>query len=180
VGSTAAAAASSYLPSTISKFLRRLSSDTTLQDEASKPSSLQHSATFPSSTADEMSVYTPKRTASPFAPPPLYPLTLKGYRDSTTESARLLTRAIAEEIRLLVPPRLQLVEDWHLVYSLEQNGVSLGTMYKKCSEFRGLRNGYVLVVKDGEGGVCFNLFMFYGSFSACATYPCQRPWLILM
>lgn len=64
-----------------------------------------------------------------------------------------MSKGVAEEIRLLVPPRLQLVDEWRLVYSLEQDGVSLGTMYKKCEELRGRRNGYVLVVKDGDGGV---------------------------
>jgi len=86
-------------------------------------------------------------------------VTLKGYKDSTPETARLLSRALAEEIRLLVPPRLQLCEEWRLVYSLEEHGVSLGTLYKKCEDLRGLRNGFVLVVRDGEGGVCFG-FLF--------------------
>jgi hypothetical protein len=95
----------------------------------------------------------PHRAASPFQPPPLYPLILTGYHENTAPSARLLSKGIAEEIRLLVPPRLQLCEEWGLVYSLEQDGVSLGTMYKKCEELRGRRNGYVLVVKDGDGGV---------------------------
>jgi hypothetical protein len=98
-------------------------------------------------------IYTPRRTASPFQPPPLYPLSLKGYKENTGESGRLLTKAIAEEIRLLVPPRLQLCEDWNLVYSLEQDGSSLGTLYAKGEELRGVRNGFVLVVRDGDGGV---------------------------
>lgn len=99
-------------------------------------------------------VYTPpKRTASPFQPPPLTPLSLMGYKSNTSESARLLTKALAEEIRLLVPARLQLVENWSLAYSLEQDGVSLATMYKKCDDYYGRRGGYVLVVRDGEGGV---------------------------
>lgn len=99
-------------------------------------------------------IYTPPhRTASPFQPPPLYPVILTGYNESTPETARLLSRALAEEIRLLVPPRLQLCEDWRLVYSLEEHGVSLGTLYKRCEDLRGLRNGYVLVVRDGEGGL---------------------------
>lgn len=71
----------------------------------------------------------------------------------------MLTRALAEEIRLLVPARLQLVEQWNLVYSLEEDGVSLGTLYKKCEDRRGLRNGYVLIVRDGEGGVCLFSFL---------------------
>ncbi|CAD6443133.1 b1ef07ff-31fb-4e32-a1d2-eda6251cfc14 [Sclerotinia trifoliorum] len=110
-------------------------------------------------------VYTPPhRTASPFQPPPLYPVTLRGWRENTDPSAQLLSRALAEEIRLLVPPRLQLCEEWNLVYSLEQDGVSLGTLYKKCDELRGLRNGFVLVVRDGEGGL-------FGAYLTEAPHP---------
>lgn len=95
----------------------------------------------------------PLRNASPFQPPPLYPITLRGVSSGSAGAAQMLTRALAEEIRLLVPPRLQLCEEWRLVYSLEQDGVSLGTLYKKCEELVGARMGFVLVVKDGEGGV---------------------------
>ncbi|KAG9233073.1 hypothetical protein BJ875DRAFT_465128 [Amylocarpus encephaloides] len=110
-------------------------------------------------------VYTPPyRAASPFQPPPLYPVSLKGYKESTAESARLLSRALAEEIRLLVPPRLQLAEEWKLVYCLEEDGVSLGTMYKKCDELRGLRNGFVLVVRDAGGGL-------FGAYLTEAPHP---------
>lgn len=95
--------------------------------------------------------------ASPFRPPPLEPLTLHGYRDNTPSSARLLTSAIAEEIRTMVPERLRIVDDWHLVYSLEQDGASLSTLYQKCRHYEGLRVGFVLVVKDQEGGVSLHL-----------------------
>ena len=61
------------------------------------------------------------------------------------ESGKLLNRALAEEIRLLVPPRLQLVDEWSLMYSLEQNGVSLATLYKNADDYRGKRGGFVLV-----------------------------------
>lgn len=121
------------------------------------------SPTYPPITGNGFTngVYTPPhRTASPFQPPPLYPVSLKGYQSTTASSAQLLSRSLAEEIRLLVPPRLQLCEEWNLVYSLEQNGVSLGTLYKKCDDLRGLRNGFVLVVKDGDGGVRFSLPIF--------------------
>lgn len=110
-------------------------------------------------------VYTPPyRAASPFQPPPLYPVNLKGYQSGTSSSAQLLGKALAEEIRLLVPARLQLCEEWNLVYSLEQDGVSLGTLYKKCDDLRGLRNGFVLVVKDGEGGL-------FGAYLTEAPHP---------
>jgi hypothetical protein len=99
----------------------------------------------------------PRRTISPFQPPPLTPLKLTGWGSSTKENSRLLTRALAEEIRLLIPARLQLVEEWQLIYSLEQDGVSLSTLYEKCEDYRGKRGGYVLVIRDGLGGVCLPL-----------------------
>jgi hypothetical protein len=162
---------SSYFPATISHavtgFLRRLSTDQHLEKGDSAP---KQSTTFPATSSSSSNgmdgVYTPPyRDASPFQPPPLYPLTLQGYSASTAPSARLLSRTVAEEIRLLVPPRLQLCDEWNLVYSLEQDGVSLGTLYKKCEGLRGLRNGFVLVVRDGEGGVCLNhLPIYLGGF----------------
>ena len=98
-------------------------------------------------------LYTPpRRTASPFQPPPLTPLSLRGF-DSRTFTP-ILSRTLAEEIRLLLPPRLQLVESWVLAYSLEQDGVSLGTLYHKCaSPNLPLQSSFVLVVRDAAGGV---------------------------
>lgn len=162
--STPTPSSSSYISSSLSNavtgFLRRLSTDPYPEKGNSHP---KHSSTFPATSSSSSSgmdgVYPPPyRTASPFQPPPLYPLSLKGYLDSTSASAQLLSRAIAEEIRLLVPPRLQLCEEWNLVYSLEQDGVSLGTLYKKCEDWRGLRNGFVLVVRDG-GGALFGAYL---------------------
>lgn len=70
------------------------------------------------------------------------------------DKGKLLSTALAEEIRLLVPPRIQLVDEWSLAYSLEQNGVSLATLYKKSEDYLGKRGGFVLVVRDSGGGVC--------------------------
>lgn len=159
---TYTAPTASYLPTTVSHavsgLLRRFTSDTSTITTSNPQIISQRGGGQENSNPRNNGidgVYTPpRRPISPFQPPPLYPLSLKGYSKSTAESAQLLSTAIAEEIRLLVPPRLQLCEDWNLVYSLEQDGVSLGTLYKKCDEYRGLRNGYVLVVRDGEGSVC--------------------------
>jgi len=150
----------------MSGLFRRFTSDPVHQPHEA---SSDRSSSFPASNGPQKSgidsVYTPPyRTASPFQPPPLYPITLSGYSENTAQSAQLLSRALAEEIRLLVPPRLQLYEDWNLIYSLEQDGVSLGTLYKKCDDLRGLRNGFVLVVRDGEG----NLF---GAYLTEAPHP---------
>ncbi|KAH0542096.1 hypothetical protein FGG08_003476 [Glutinoglossum americanum] len=176
---TRSSSSSSYLPSSfssaVSNFLRRLSTEPaipaahsmpTLDDEAEQSHHRlagHHAATMPSfhKLSDDgiSGVYTPpRRHASPFQPPPLSSLVLKGYKSDTPASAQLLSRALAEEIRLLIPARLQLVEDWDLAYSLEQDGISLATLYKKCEHLSGGKEGFVLVVRDGSGGV-FGAFL---------------------
>jgi hypothetical protein len=141
--------------------MRRLSAET----EPSYPSSyssFNHPPTSHPGDSDKTNngidgVYTPpqmNRIASPMMrPPPLEPLSLRGFRDDTPDDARLLTTAIAEEIRIMVPARLSLVDEWALIYSLDQDGASLATLYEKCAEYEGRRVGFVLVVKDCEGGV---------------------------
>ncbi|OAL54820.1 oxidation resistance protein 1 [Pyrenochaeta sp. DS3sAY3a] len=139
----------------------------TQSQQRSTASSLTQSfASLVSSTTSDMnSVFQPPhRTESPFQPPPLTPLTLKGWRVGMREKGKLLSKALAEEIRLLVPPRLQLVDEWSLAYSLEQNGVSLGTLYQKSDDYRGKRGGFVLVVRDGGGGV-------FGAYLSDAPHP---------
>ena len=117
-----------------------------------KPPSLRSQSSH-SLAANDMpnGVYTPPhRTASPFQPPPLTPLVLSGATSST-----ILSKAVAEEIRLLIPPRLQLADRWSLAYNLEDDGVSLATLFKKCSSPiipRG--SSFVLVVQDAIGAVC--------------------------
>lgn len=117
--------------------------------------SRQQSSTPPRSMPNGL--YTqPHRTASPFQPPPLSPLSLAGFDPATSPSAQILSRALAEEIRLLVPPRLQLADTWSLVYSLEQDGVSLATLYNKCaSADLPKSSSFVLVIRDAAGGVRF-------------------------
>ncbi|ODV78432.1 TLD-domain-containing protein [Suhomyces tanzawaensis NRRL Y-17324] len=63
--------------------------------------------------------------------PPLSPLELSGYRPSTKH--RLLDSELADNIRNLLPARLQLFDEWELVYSLEQHGISLKTLYRNCN-----------------------------------------------
>ena len=117
-------------------------------------------------------VYTPpRRTASPFQPPPLTPLTLNPGK--TSSFSIILTRALAEEIRLLVPPRLQLCESWSLVYSLEEDGVSLTTLYQKCgapSIPKG--SSFVLVIKDAAGSV--RLLQYYPNIHCFFNPPTQK------
>ncbi|KAF2242185.1 TLD-domain-containing protein [Trematosphaeria pertusa] len=152
----------------VNGLLRRLSTEPTPRSSPANTSSNSGANSLSQSvqSIDSMdSVFAPpRRTASPFQPPPLTPLTLRGYTPSTAQSAKLLSRALAEEIRLLVPPRLQLVDEWKLAYSLAQNGVSLATLYQKCEDYRGKRGGFVLVVQDGSGGV-------FGAYLSDAPHP---------
>lgn len=63
-----------------------------------------------------------------------------------------------------MPPRLQIVKEWRLLFGLEQDGASLNTLYKKCNDEDALegagpggsragRGGCVLVTRDASGGV---------------------------
>ena len=140
---------------TLSGIARRLS-----EDEAPTPLARALSANYNGSMMDAtLGVFHPptqqpaKRRASPFQPPPLTPLKLRGYKDSTSHRARLMSRAVAEEIRLLIPPRLQVMDHWTLTYSLEQDGSTLSTLYSLSDSHRGKRGGFVLVVRDSGGGV---------------------------
>lgn len=127
---------------------------------------LRKSSSQNSSTMRPGAVFTPHRTVSPFQPPPLTPLKLQGGPDHNN----LLPRSLAEEVRLLVPPRLQLVDCWRLAYSLERDGASLATLYQKCEEMshRSQRAGYVLVVKDSTSAGSGNVF---GAYMTDAPHP---------
>ncbi|KAJ5510401.1 TLDc [Penicillium expansum] len=95
-----------------------------------------------SRSSSSSEVFTPRRTASPFQPPPLTPLNLE-ISTGIDLQQQLLTRALAEEIRLLVPPRLQLAETWRLAYSLDRDGASLSTLYDNCAEFSSVFGAYM-------------------------------------
>ncbi|KAL8874323.1 MAG: hypothetical protein Q9174_000322 [Haloplaca sp. 1 TL-2023] len=130
-----------------------------------EPDRIPRSKAPPPQTLDAHNgIYTPpQRTLSPFQPPPLTPLNLNSGKASPT--SLILTRALAEEIRLLVPPRLQLEESWSLAYSLEEDGVSLSTLYGNLSAPSIPKgNSFVLVVKDAAGGI-------FGAYLTDAPHP---------
>ncbi|CAI5758586.1 unnamed protein product [Candida verbasci] len=63
--------------------------------------------------------------------PPLSPLILHGYTSSTRH--KLLDLELASNIRDLLPARLQLFDQWELIYSFEQHGISLNTLYRNSN-----------------------------------------------
>jgi hypothetical protein len=136
-------------------------------------SSRSGSSTPRYSPTPSSSIYVPAplRTESPFQPPPLTPLRLTGHSTSTKKSGRVLSVTLAEEIRLLVPAALQLVDEWRLVFSLERDGVSLRSLYDKCEPLRSARGGFVLVVRDESN--CVRLSTV--TFSTYLTYIPNKP-----
>ncbi|KAL9057865.1 MAG: hypothetical protein Q9162_002095 [Coniocarpon cinnabarinum] len=162
--------ASNYLSypvkQTLSSAWRRLSSQDVIPSLSTHTaSSLTSSAVTSPLSPTPNGTFTPPRRhlTPPFQPPPLTPLTLSGYKSPTRPDARLLARSVAEEIRLLIPPRLQLMNEWRLAFSLDQDGSSLSTLYSACNspEFGGSssttaaknQGGFVMVVKDSLGGI---------------------------
>ena len=83
--------------------------------------------------------------------PPLSPITLKGFSETTVD--RVLNDKFAEEIRLMMPAKHQLQENWDLVYSLEQHGVSLATLYARSKSYNSPQSGFVVIVKDQRDNV---------------------------
>lgn len=134
--------------------IRRFSTEDTLASQLDDESHDQHGSDLNKDGVNGVFAAT-RRMASPFRPPPLDPLVLHGQvaEDADDAPTNLLTAAVAEEIRTMIPERLRIVEDWRLVYSLEQDGASLATLYQKCRHYEGQRVGFVLVVQDQEGGV---------------------------
>jgi hypothetical protein len=115
--------------------------------------------------------------------PPLTPLNLVGYLPTTKN--RIMTRDLGEDIRNIIPARLQIQSEWQLVYSLEQHGASLHTLYRLMKPAREKydKNGYVIVIKDNQGDRfgCFvneylhptDLRRFYGN-GECFLWKCKE------
>ncbi|GAA5886874.1 hypothetical protein JCM5296_005176 [Sporobolomyces johnsonii] len=83
--------------------------------------------------------------------PTAQPIQLVGVRPGVV---RVLQEDVAEGIRRSLPPRLRLSSRWTLLYSLDQHGISLHTLFANLD--RGLRardGGFVLVVKSERGEV---------------------------
>ena len=79
---------------------------------------------------------------------------LIGYLPTTKN--RLLTVEMCDEIRMLMPTRIQLYNEWTLLYSLEQHGASLHSLYNNVTpsdEDVNRRIGYVTVIKDRHNGI---------------------------
>ncbi|CAI2163752.1 17307_t:CDS:2 [Funneliformis geosporum] len=89
----------------------------------------------PSETRDEeITVPEPKKIL-------MAPIELRG-RNSDTEP--VLSIDMAEQIRQLLPRRVRLFPTWNLLYSLDQDGTSMTTMYFKVKD----KGPLIVAVKD--------------------------------
>lgn len=55
------------------------------------------------------------------------------------------------QIRGYLPPLYRLERRWVLLYSLDQHGISLGTLYARVSQF--ITGGCLVAVKDGNDAI---------------------------
>ncbi|QLG73052.1 hypothetical protein HG535_0E01360 [Zygotorulaspora mrakii] len=80
-------------------------------------------------------------------------VSLKGYSPNT--KCKLLTPEMCDEIRTLMPMRVQLYTEWKLLYSLEQHGASLKSLYHNVvpQSKRPARVGYVIIIQDRRHGL---------------------------
>ncbi|KAJ3055527.1 oxidation resistance protein 1 [Rhizophlyctis rosea] len=95
---------------------------------------------------------TPVQISPIFSTPPPKPLTL---HHRSPNSDPVIQRDIAELIRPILPPLPREALHWDLLYSTDQHGMSISTMFGKA-EGEG-----VLAVKDDEGR-CFGVFLSEG------------------
>ncbi|TRM61208.1 TLD-domain-containing protein [Schizophyllum amplum] len=78
-------------------------------------------------------------------------------RNANTEV--ILTNEIADSIRPYLPALARLPRSWSLLYSLDQHGISLATLYRKCEaaldtrRTSGSNTGALVVIKDSAGTV---------------------------
>ncbi|PLW16860.1 hypothetical protein PCANC_09426 [Puccinia coronata f. sp. avenae] len=70
------------------------------------------------------------------------------------QSQLVMDDELAEGIRLHLPTRLKIPSVWRLMYSIDQHGTSLGTLYSKVSaisSLSGAHAGCILALKDQDG-----------------------------
>ncbi|GAA5982248.1 hypothetical protein JCM10908_004800 [Rhodotorula pacifica] len=149
---------------------KREKTDAQTHSHAPKPTT-RHTFPASSSNANAPGTGTGTRTNG-FDPTAQPPVRLVGIRPGVV---RVLEEEVAEGIRPSLPPRLRLSSKWTLLYSLDQHGISLHTLFANLE--RGLRErdgGFVLVVKSEKGEV-FGGYCSEALKDASATRgPAQR------
>ncbi|CEI86413.1 hypothetical protein RMCBS344292_00853 [Rhizopus microsporus] len=84
-------------------------------------------------------------------------------QDRKLDTEPVLTENIAEMVRPYIPRRYRVASSWKLLYSLDQHGVSLYTLYSLTRDYDG---PCILIIKDAENHV-------YGAYLS-HTLACQH------
>ncbi|KIJ95537.1 hypothetical protein K443DRAFT_682940 [Laccaria amethystina LaAM-08-1] len=110
--------------------------------------------------ADRVTVGRKKRELASVIDERLGAVKLVGRREGTQE---VLSGRVAEMIRTRLPALARLPRTWTLLYSLDQHGISLNTLYANCEraarENKGGRSAGELVVVRDEGGMTFGVWL---------------------
>eukprot|EP00842_Homolaphlyctis_polyrhiza_P005509 jgi/Hompol1/595/HPOL_005381-RA len=89
-------------------------------------------------------------------PSPQPPVRLVGRTES---SHATLTQALANQLRPFLPPLQREADTWELVYSIDQHGISLQTLFSNArSKMPSASSPSMLVLQDLHGGV-FGVFL---------------------
>lgn len=130
-------------------------------------SSLRRSFTSPEADSSSNETKEESGRSSFFDEEPLPEVSFHGY--AATTKHRLLTPEISGEVRNQMPTRIQLYPDWQLLYSLEQDGASLHSLYGKVAPDAKNpgRVGYVLLIEDRKGGI-------FGAYTNEPFRPTER------
>ncbi|KAI8376370.1 TLD-domain-containing protein [Radiomyces spectabilis] len=67
--------------------------------------------------------------------------------DRRSDTEPVLTETLAEQLRSFLPRRYALVSQWKLLYSLDQHGISLATLYRMMRKYKG---PCILTIKDAD------------------------------
>ncbi|RUO96843.1 TLD-domain-containing protein [Jimgerdemannia flammicorona] len=69
--------------------------------------------------------------------------------DRKEDTAKVIDENIAEQIRRNLPRRYRLAQNWNLLYSLDQHGSSISTLYHRIKG----KGPLVLAIKDDDDGI---------------------------
>lgn len=125
------------------------SSGSSLFSKKTKPGKMSRSKTTPE-FGSTISFATSNTSEESFGLPEV---NLNGYKPETRH--RVVKQDMCNDLRSLMPTRIQLYANWTLLYSLEQHGASLSTLYSdvKPSDRTNKRVGYLMAIEDMDGGV---------------------------
>ncbi|KAL7421153.1 oxidation resistance protein 1 [Cryptotrichosporon argae] len=100
----------------------------------------------------------------------------EGYAGTKLLGRRELTTPVfmgndADQLRATLPARQRLSDKWTLLFSLDQHGASLSTLYRQVEKYAATNRttGNVLVVRDGDGAI-FGVYLNEPIYKREGTY----------